>query len=56
MPVPVIIVAVAVAFSAVGAAGLVLAINRLLRFLANKKLTILGAQRVGKTTLFQNAS
>ncbi|MER3386861.1 MAG: GTPase domain-containing protein [Microcella pacifica] len=48
-----IIVAAAVAFSAVGAAGLVLAINRLLRFLANKKLTILGAQRVGKTTLFQ---
>ena len=52
MAVPFIPVILAVS-ALVVAGGITLAIRSLLTILSNKKLAILGAQRVGKTTLFQ---
>lgn len=51
MPIPVIALVVAVVVIAVGGIGA--AVLKLRSALANKKLTILGATRVGKTTLFR---
>lgn len=52
MPAPLIVAAV-VALATLVVSGLGVVIHQLLKSLANKKLAILGAQRVGKTTLFQ---
>lgn len=52
MPAPFIVAGI-VALATLVVSGLGVAIRQLLKALANKKLTILGAQRVGKTTLFQ---
>lgn len=54
MAVPVVVVAIAWGIAAIATAGgIYLAVQRMVKILANKKLSILGAQRVGKTTLFQ---
>lgn len=49
MPAPIVLAGVVLAVLALGSA----AAWSVIRILANKKLSLLGAQRVGKTTLFQ---
>lgn len=53
MPAPLVIVAVWGVATLVAMGGIALVVLRLARTLANKKLSVLGAQGVGKTTVFQ---
>lgn len=53
MPAPFVVAAIWGVASLVVAGGVSLVVLKLVKVLANKKLSILGAQGVGKTTLFQ---
>lgn len=53
MPAPIVIAAIWGVAALATAGGIALVALRLVKILANKKLAILGAQKVGKTTLFQ---
>lgn len=54
MAVPVVVVAIAWGVAAIATtSGIYLVVQKMARMLANRKLAILGAQRVGKSTLFR---